>query len=75
MHYPVILVQSEEGFAAGCPSLSGCWSQSATRAEALANIQVAIREVLAAKAELVLEQFHAEGARVELADVEVGAYA
>lgn len=43
MKYPVILVQSEEGFAVSCPALPGCWSQGSTRDEALANIRDAIR--------------------------------
>jgi predicted RNase H-like HicB family nuclease len=75
MRYPVVLIQSEEGFAVGCPALSGCWSQGATRTEALENIRTAIREVLAAKAELELAQFQTEGAHVELADVEIAANA
>jgi len=74
MHYTVVLIKSEEGFAVGCPALSGCWSQGATKAEALDNIRTAIREVLEVKAELEAERFRAEGASVELADVEV-AYA
>ncbi len=42
MTYRVVLIESEEGFAVGCPSLPGCWSQGATRDEALANIREAI---------------------------------
>jgi predicted RNase H-like HicB family nuclease len=42
MTYPVVLVESEEGFAVGCPALPGCWSQGETREEALANIREAI---------------------------------
>jgi predicted RNase H-like HicB family nuclease len=75
MKYPVVLIQSDEGFAVGCPALSGCWSQGATREEALDNIRVAIREVLEAKAELTLAQYRTDGARVEMADVEIAAYA
>ena len=41
--------ESEEGFSVSCPGLPGCWSQGATEDEALANIQDAIREYLAAK--------------------------
>ncbi len=44
--YPVILKASEEGYAVGCPSLPGCWSQGKTEQEALANIRIAIREYL-----------------------------
>jgi predicted RNase H-like HicB family nuclease len=43
MKYPVILVESEEGFAVSCPALPGCWSQGSTREDALVNIRDAIR--------------------------------
>jgi predicted RNase H-like HicB family nuclease len=43
MKYKVLLVESEEGFAVNCPALPGCWSQGATRAEALENVREAIR--------------------------------
>jgi predicted RNase H-like HicB family nuclease len=46
--YRVILIESDEGFAVGCPELPGCWSQGATREEALENIREAIRDWLAA---------------------------
>ena len=74
MHYTVVLIKSEEGFAVGCPALPGCWTQGATKPEALENIRTAIREVLEVKSELEAERLRAEGADVELADVEV-AYA
>jgi len=48
MDYRVIFVQSDEGFAASCPSLRGCHSQGATKEEALANIRQAIAEWLEA---------------------------
>ncbi len=48
MNYKVIVNESEEGFSVSCPGLPGCWSQGATEAEALTNIQDAIREYLAA---------------------------
>ena len=63
MRYQILLIESEEGFAVGCPTLSGCWSQGATRQEAIENIREAIREVLEVKAELEAEQFR--GGRVE----------
>ncbi|MFY9748810.1 MAG: type II toxin-antitoxin system HicB family antitoxin [Acidobacteriaceae bacterium] len=49
MKYRVRLIRSEEGFAAGCPALPGCWSQGATREEALRNIREAIRDYLLAQ--------------------------
>ncbi|HET6232932.1 MAG TPA: type II toxin-antitoxin system HicB family antitoxin [Longimicrobiaceae bacterium] len=49
MRYEVTLHESEDGVAASCPALPGCWSQGATEAEALENIRDAIREYLAAK--------------------------
>jgi predicted RNase H-like HicB family nuclease len=47
MRYRVLLHESEEGFDVSVPGLPGCVSQGATEAEALANIQTAIREYLA----------------------------
>ncbi len=44
----VVLHQSEEGYAVACPGLPGCWSQGDTEAAAIANIQDAIQEYLAA---------------------------
>jgi predicted RNase H-like HicB family nuclease len=44
--YRVVLRHSEEGYSVSCPDLPGCWSQGATKEEALANIQIAIREYL-----------------------------
>ena len=69
--YPVVLIKSDEGYAAGCPVLSGCWTQGATRAEAMENITIAIREVLEVKAELESEQWRREGEVVESAQVDV----
>jgi predicted RNase H-like HicB family nuclease len=51
-NYRVVLRQSEEGFSVSCPGLPGCWSQGATEEEALANIQIAIREYAEAAEEL-----------------------
>ena len=42
--YRVVLRESEEGYRVSCPGLPGCWSQGATREEALANIRAAICE-------------------------------
>jgi predicted RNase H-like HicB family nuclease len=43
---------SEEGYSVSCPDLPGCWSQGATEAEALANMQIAIQEYVDAAEEL-----------------------
>ena len=51
LRYRVVLTESEEGFSVSCPSLPGCWSQGATRDEALENIAGVIREYLAAMAD------------------------
>jgi predicted RNase H-like HicB family nuclease len=44
--YSVVLRKTEEGYSASCPGLPGCWSQGVSKKEAIANIQVAIREYL-----------------------------
>ena len=46
MRYRIGRRHSEEGYSVSCPGLPGCWSQGATEAEALENIQAAIREYL-----------------------------
>ena len=56
MNYKVVVNESEEGFSVSCPGLPGCWSQAETEAEALVNIQDAIREYLAAIDDLVKDQ-------------------
>ena len=43
MKYRVLLLKSDQGFAVGCPTLPGCWSQGRTREEALKNIREAIQ--------------------------------
>jgi predicted RNase H-like HicB family nuclease len=53
MRYKVSLQKSEEGFSVSVPGLPGCWSQGTTEQEALANIQDAIREYLAAVNEML----------------------
>jgi predicted RNase H-like HicB family nuclease len=50
--YRVALRHSEEGYSVSCPGLPGCRSQGATEEEALANIQIAIREYVEAAEEL-----------------------
>jgi len=53
MSYKVALQRNEEGISVSVPGLPGCWSQGATEAEALSNIQEAIREYLAVRDDLV----------------------
>ncbi len=52
-NYRVILRKSDEGYSVSCPVLSGCCSQGATKEEALAHIQAAIREYVEAAEGLV----------------------
>jgi len=47
LKYKVALRRGEEGYSVSVPGLPGCWSQGATEAEALENINDAIREYLA----------------------------
>jgi predicted RNase H-like HicB family nuclease len=63
-NYRVVLRYSEEGYSVSCPGLPGCWSQGATEEEALANIQIAIREYVEAAEELARED---DGRLVEVA--------
>ncbi|HEY4232008.1 MAG TPA: type II toxin-antitoxin system HicB family antitoxin [Lacipirellulaceae bacterium] len=65
MKFTIALYPSEEGFAVSVPSLPGCWSQGATREEALENISVAIREYLETEIE------PADGAEVQELEVAV----
>ena len=51
MQYHIRLLQSQEGWAVSCPVLPGCHSQGQSRAEALDNIKIAIREWLDVEAE------------------------
>ena len=53
MKYFVVLKKTDEGYSVSCPGLPGCWSQGETEAEAMENIQDAIREYLAAVAQSV----------------------
>ncbi len=53
MKYKIALQKSGEGYSVSVPGLPGCWSQGATEEEALANIQDAIQEYLAAREELL----------------------
>lgn len=49
MNYRVVLIESEEGYAASCPALRGCHSQGKTVDEALENIKSAIKDWLDAE--------------------------
>ncbi len=46
MKYKIALKESDEGYSVSIPGLPGCWSQGETEAEAIANIEVALREYL-----------------------------
>ena len=47
MKYRILIEQDEDGmFVAECPALPGCLSQGKTRAEAIENIQDAIKGYL-----------------------------
>ena len=48
MKYRVVLHKTDEGYSVSVPGLPGCWSEGDSEAEALANVQDAIREYLAA---------------------------
>ena len=65
MRYKIALRRTDEGFTVSVPGLPGCWSQGKTEAEALLNIQDAIRGYLAARDDLL------QGA--EIREVEVPA--
>jgi predicted RNase H-like HicB family nuclease len=55
MKFVVTIQQDEDGvYIADCPSIPGCVSQGNTEAEAETNIADAIRECLAARADLGL---------------------
>jgi len=55
MKYKIALQNTEEGYSVSVPGLPGCWSQGTSEEDALANIQDAIREYLAARDELLID--------------------
>jgi len=65
MKYKVVLRRSDEGVSVSVPGLPGCWSQGANEAEALENIQAAVKEYLS----VVDEQ--AEGCEVREIEIAV----
>ena len=71
MKYRVLLIESDQGFAVCCPAMPGCWSQGRTEAEALENIQDAIRNYLEVREEIEREQAAADGATVQVREVEL----
>ena len=64
MKYKIALQKTDEGYSVSVPGLPGCWSQGETEAEAIANIQDAIREYLAVRDEMARD--------AEVREVEVG---
>ena len=78
MRYQIVLIKSEEGYAAHCPALPACWSQGETQEEALSNITHAISEYLeyisdeaSARQERLVSEGNQEGCQVELCEVQV----
>ena len=68
MRLKVILEPGEDqGFVAHVPALRGCWSQGATRDEALANIREAIEGWLEAEQDKAGSDFR--GAQLEVVNV------
>jgi len=63
MKYKIALKESDEGYSVSIPGLPGCWSQGETEAEAIANIEVALREYLSVVDDLLED---AEVREVEL---------
>ena len=53
MRYKIAIHQSDEGYSVSALGLPGCWSQGRTEAEALANIETAIREYLSVAKDLL----------------------
>ena len=54
LQYEIKMIRHTEGYSVSCPMLPGCFSQGDTVEEALANIQIAIREWLIVAQEVLL---------------------
>lgn len=67
MNFPIIIHESEYGFAVNCPTLPGCASQGKTRTEALENIRDAIKAYL--EAVEIVEAEKEPGAELEMIEV------
>ena len=78
MRYEVVLFKTDEGYAVTCPALPGCWSQGATRDDALINIADAITlyldylsEKTESRKESLIQEGKDEGLPVELHNVDI----
>ena len=78
MRYEVVLFKTDEGYAVTCPALPGCWSQGATRDDALINIADAISlyldylsEKTESHKERLIQEGKDEGLPVELHSVDI----
>ncbi len=74
--YSVVLVGSNEGWAAFCPALPGCASQGDDEEEAIRNIEEAIigwlvteREEIELRTQVILDDYSAEGCSTKLVNV------
>ena len=53
MNFMITIMRDEDGlYIAECPAIPGCVSQGKTEAEAQANVQDAIKQCLAVRAEM-----------------------
>ncbi len=53
MNFTITIMRDEEGlYIAECPAIPGCVSQGKTEAEVQANVQDAIKQCLAVRAEM-----------------------